>query len=83
MSIEQKLCKVKIFQLLSMSKAITWIDKRFAVKNVSLSCPALIFNSRNPTMTILHAKNQVKPSRFLFVTIHIPFSSVELYIVMA
>ena len=33
MGIEQKLCKVKIFKFQSISNVITYIDKRFAVKN--------------------------------------------------
>ena len=37
MSIEQKLCKVKIFQLQSMSNAKTCIDQRFAFKNSRIS----------------------------------------------
>ena len=56
MSIEQKLCKVKIFQLQSMSNAIRCIDQRFAVKNSSISCLALIFKLKNQSKTILHAK---------------------------
>ena len=32
MSVEQKLCEVKIFQLQSMSNAIKCIDQRFAFK---------------------------------------------------
>ena len=43
----------KQFQLQSTSNVITCIDKRFAVKNSGKSCVALIFNSSNPTMTIL------------------------------
>ena len=38
MSIEQKLCEVKIFQLQSMSSAIICIDHRFAFKNSSIFC---------------------------------------------
>ena len=38
MSIEQKLCKVKIFQLQSMSNAKRCIDQRFAFKNSGISC---------------------------------------------
>ena len=44
MSIQQNLCQVKIFQLQSMSNAIIFIDRRFAVKNSVISCLALIFN---------------------------------------
>ena len=47
MSIGQKLCKVKIFQLQSMSNAIRCIDQRFAFKNSGISCLALIFNLNN------------------------------------
>ena len=42
MSIEQKLCKVKIFQLQSMPNVTTCIDKRFAAKNSGKIC--LAFN---------------------------------------
>ena len=38
MSNEQKLCKVKIFQLQSMSNVIRCIDQRFAFKNCGVSC---------------------------------------------
>ena len=55
MSIEQKLYKVKIFQLQSMSNAIRCIDQRFVFKNSGISCLALIFNSNNPRTTILYA----------------------------
>ena len=56
MSVEQKLCDVKNFQLQSMSNAITCIDKRFVVKDSGRSCVALIFNLSNQKTTILHAK---------------------------
>ena len=56
MSIEQKLCKVKIFQLQSMSNAIRCIDQRFAFKNSRISFLALIFN---PRTTVLKAKKFV------------------------
>ena len=56
MSIEQKLCKVKIFQLQSMSNAIRCIDQRFAFKNSRISCLALIFKLKNPSTTVLYAK---------------------------
>ena len=59
MSIEQKLCKVKIFQLQSMSNAIKCIDQRFAFKNFAISCLALIFNLKNPSTTVLYAKKLV------------------------
>ena len=45
MSIEQKLCKVKFFQLQSMSNAIRSIDHRFAFKNSGIACLAWIYNS--------------------------------------
>ena len=38
MSIEQNLCKVKIFQLQSMLNAIRLIDQRFAFKNSGIAC---------------------------------------------
>ena len=59
----------------SMSNAIIFVDERFVVKNYGISCLALIFNSSNPTMTILHAKNQLKvaicneSNTFLFCTL--------------
>ena len=59
----------------SMSNAIIFVDERFVVKNYGISCLALIFNSSNPTMTILHAKNQLKAAicnesnTFLFCTL--------------
>ena len=56
MSIEQKLCEVKIFQLQSMSNAIRCIDQRFAYS--CISCLALIFNLNNPSTTVLYEKNQ-------------------------
>ena len=48
MGIEQKLCKVKIFQLQSMLNAIRCIDQRFVFKNSRILCLALIFNLKNP-----------------------------------
>ena len=65
MSIEQKLCEVKIFQLQSMSNAIRCIDQRFAFKNSRISCLALIFNLKNPSMTVLYAKKSVAGSEIL------------------
>ena len=59
MSIEQKLCEVKIFQLQSMSNAIRCIDQRFAFKNSRISCLALIFKMKNPSTTVLYAKRSV------------------------
>ena len=38
MSIEQKLCKVKIFQLQSMLNEIRGIDQRFVLENSGISC---------------------------------------------
>ena len=51
---EQILCKVKIFQLQSMSNEITFINQRFAVKKSGISCLALIFVLSNLRRTILH-----------------------------
>ena len=51
-----KLCKMKTFQLQSMSNAIKCIDQRFAFKNSGISCLALIFNLKNPRTTVLYAK---------------------------
>ena len=75
MSIEQKLCKVKIFQLQSMSNAIRCIDQRFAFKNSGISCLALIFNFNNPRTTVLKAKKSVAATcRRRNATSHIPFN---------
>ena len=51
MSIEQKMCQEKTFQLQSMSDAIRCINKGFAVYNSGISCLAnmtryTIFSSR-------------------------------------
>ena len=58
MSIEQKLCDVKIFpsQLQFISNAIRSIDQRFVFKNSRISCLALIFNLNNQRTTVLYAK---------------------------
>ena len=56
MSIEQKMCDVKIFQLQSMSNVIRCIDQRFAVNKSGISYLALLFNISNPRTTILHEK---------------------------
>ena len=55
MSIERKLREVKLFQLPSLSNAITYIDRTFAVKNSGISFLTL----SNPITTILHAKKLV------------------------
>ena len=62
---KQTLCKMKIFQLQSVSNVKTCINKRFAVKNSGICCLALIFNLRIQRMTlaILHAKNQFNIAR--------------------
>ena len=59
MSIEQKLCKLKIYQLQSMLNAIRCIDQRFVFKNSGISCLALIFNLKNLSTTVLYAKISV------------------------
>ena len=59
MSIEQKLCEVKIFQLQSELNAMRCIGQRFAFKNSRISYLALIFNLKNPHMTVLNAKKSV------------------------
>ena len=59
MSVEQKLCKVKIFQLKSMSNVRRCIDQRYAFKNSGISCLALMFNLSNLRTTILHSKKQL------------------------
>ena len=72
MSIEQKLCKVKIFQLQSMSNAIRCIDQRFAFKNSRISCLALKFNLKNPSTTVLYAKKLVAGGEIRQVMYHFP-----------
>ena len=67
MSIEQKLCEVKIFPLQSMSNAIRSIDQRFVFKNSRISCLsrlALIFNLNNRRTTILYAKNRLQVAKY-------------------
>ena len=59
MSIKQKLCKVQIFQLQSMSNTLRHIDQMFAFKNYGILCLALIFNLNNLRTTILYAGLQV------------------------
>ena len=51
MSIEQKMCEVKIFQLQAMSNAITCIDKRFVVDWPEIQLEQS--NNDNPTPTKL------------------------------
>ena len=75
MSIEQKLCEVKIFWLQSMLNAIRCIDQRFEIKNSCISCLALIFNLKNYTniplcKKFLYAKIGC---RWRNTTSHIPF----------
>ena len=64
MSIERKLCEVKIFQLQSMSNAIRCIDQRFAFKNYRISCLALIFNLNNLSTTVLYTKNWLQVAKY-------------------
>ena len=64
MSNEQKLYKVKTFQLQSMLNAIGCINQRFAFKNSRISCLALIFNLKNPSTTVLYAKNQLQVAKY-------------------
>ena len=59
MIIDEKLCEVKVFQLQSMLNATKCMDQRFAFKNSRISCLALIFNLKNPSMTVLYAKKSV------------------------
>ena len=66
MSIQRKLCAVKIFQLQSMSNATRSINQRLAFKNSGISCMALIFNLNNPRTTILHAKDTSSHEREKF-----------------
>ena len=47
MSIEQKFYEVNIFQLQTMSNAISYIDQRFAFTNSRISGLALVFNLSN------------------------------------
>ena len=59
MSIEQKLCTVKIFQLQSMLNVIRCIDQRLVLKNSCVSCLALTFKLKNLSTTVLYAKKSV------------------------
>ena len=47
----------------SMSNAIRCIDQRFAFKNSSISCLALIFNLNNLRTTILHSKKRLQVAK--------------------
>ena len=60
MSIEQKMCEVK---LKPISNAIRCSDQRFAFKNSRIACLALIFNLSNLRTTILHAKKQLQVAK--------------------
>ena len=81
MSIEQNLCKVKIFQLQSMLNWIRCIDQRFAFKNSRISCLALIFNLNNTRTTVLYSKKT--DCRWRNTTSHMPFFSCHWYEPMA
>ena len=59
MSMEQKLCKVKIFQFQSKLNAIRYINQRFVFKNSGILYLALIFNLINPRTPVLYAKKLV------------------------
>ena len=76
MSIEQKLCREKYFQIQSMPNITKCIDKRFAIKNLGISCLALTFNfSKNEDPA---HKNWFKGgSSLLDITTHIPFFSTD------
>ena len=69
MSIEQKLCREKYFQIQSMPNITKCIDKRFAIKNLGISCLALTFNLNIPKMKTLHAKIDLK-ERFKVARYH-------------
>ena len=64
MSNEQKLCKVRIFQLQDMLNALTCINQRFVLKNSGISCLAMIFNLSNLRMTILDAKKMLQVAKY-------------------
>ena len=70
MSIMQKLCIEKIFQLQSMLNAIRCIDERFPFKNSRISCLALIFKLKNQSMTVLQAKKSVAGGKIQRVIYH-------------
>ena len=76
MSNEQKLYKVKTFQLQSMLNAIGCINQRFAFKNSRISCLALIFNLKNLSTTVLYAKKLVAGGKILRVIYSI-FSEID------
>ena len=69
MSIEQNLCKAKIFPFQSMSNVIRCINQRLEFKNSGISCLALIFNLNNLRMIILYAKNQMQVAKYQSYTI--------------
>ena len=54
-----KTCKVKKFQLQSISNEETCIDKWIAVKSSSIQCLALILNLSNPGMTIMNTDTTI------------------------
>ena len=47
-----------------MSNAIRCIDQRFAFKNSGISCLTLIFKLKNPSTTVLYAKNQLQVAKY-------------------
>ena len=47
-----------------MSNAIRYIDQRFAFKDSRISCLALIFNLKIPSMTVLYAKKLVQVVKY-------------------
>ena len=65
MSMEQKLCELKKFQLQSMLNAIRCINHRFAFKNSCIACLALILNLSYPRSTILHAKKLLQVAKHI------------------
>ena len=75
MSIEQKLCKEKIFQLKSIANVIRCIDKRFAVKTSGSVWPW------NSTWAIQERQSwtQKMGSRLCYTTNHIPIFSRNWY----
>ena len=63
MSIEQNLCKVKIFPLIYV-RCDTMYQSKVYVQEFSYMVSGLDIQLENPGMTVLYAKNQLQALRF-------------------
>ena len=66
-SLEQKMCKEKIFQIQSMSNAIIRVEQKFAVKSSGVFCLTdfdLEIRLEQSEMKILQSKNPLKVARY-------------------